>query len=253
MPVGKYPFQVALSDQRYGRKGFKRQFCGGSLIDAWHVLTAAHCVKGRTETDPKNLKVVVGIAELNSHEGETRRIAKITIHPEYNGKRFRNDVAVLLLDAPVDVTKYLAIRPANHGDAPLEAPGTMLTVTGWGSIRQHVAGKKRNKPPKYSHGLREVAVPVVADDECSRVYRRKHGGKYNAEAMICAGQTGRDSCSGDSGGPLFTETPEGFVQVGIVSWGSGCAAPGRPGIYTRVSAVDDFVRSAIGDVPALPT
>jgi secreted trypsin-like serine protease len=251
VPIGKYPFQVALSDQRYGKKGFQRQFCGGSLIDAWHVLTAAHCVKGRTTSEPKNLRVVVGITQLNSREGETRRIAQITIHPEYNGKQIRNDAAVLRLDAPIDVTRYLAIRPANPGDARLEAPGTMLTVTGWGSIRQHVAGKKnRNKPPKYSHGLREVEVPVVADDECSRDFGRKHGGKFSAEAMICAGQDGLDACAGDSGGPLFAETAEGFVQVGIVSWGSGCAAPGQPGVYTRVSAVHDFIQNAIRDVPS---
>jgi secreted trypsin-like serine protease len=120
-----------------------------------------------------------------------------------------------------------------------------LTVTGWGSQRQHVAGKKnRNKPPKYSHVLREVQIPVVADDQCVSDYADKGGGQISPGVMMCAGQPGLDSCWGDSGGPLFAASQGGFIQVGIVSWGGGCAAPDRPGVYTRVSAISDFIQSA---------
>jgi secreted trypsin-like serine protease len=62
--------------------------------------------------------------------------------------------------------------------------------------------------------------------------------------MICAGQSGQDSCWGDSGGPLFAASQGGYIQVGIVSWGGGCAAPDRPGVYTRVSAIADFIQNA---------
>ena len=249
VPAGKYPFQVSIFDKRYGKKGFTRQFCGGSLIDAWHVLTAAHCVAHRDKTNPVNLRVVVGITSLNSQEGETRQVAKITVNPAFNGKSLRDDAAVLRLADPIDLAAYPPIRPANAGDEQLEAPGTALTVTGWGSIRKHVAGKRNNKAPKYSHGLREVRVPVVADDVCIHDYGKKRGGKVSPDVMICAGQTGLDSCAGDSGGPLFAATADGYVQVGIVSWGSGCAAPERPGVYTRVSAVLDFIQRAIADTP----
>jgi secreted trypsin-like serine protease len=247
VPAGKYPFQVAIMDKRYGDKGFKRQFCGGSLIDAWHVLTAAHCVARRDKTNPVNLRVIVGITILNRRQGELRQVANVTVHPDYNGKSMRNDVAVLRLAEPIDLSAFPPIKLINSGDEGLEAPGTLLTVIGWGSIRKHVAGKKKNKPPKYSHGLREVRVPVVADDACAHDYGTKRGMKVSTDVMICAGQAGLDSCAGDSGGPLFATTPDGYVQVGIVSWGSGCAAPQRPGVYTRVSAVADFIRHAVAD------
>ena len=249
VPPGRYPFQAAILDKRYGKKGFQRQFCGGSLIDAWHVLTAAHCVVHRDKSNPVNLRVIVGRTILNSRQGETREVAKIMVHPAYNGKSLRNDAAVLRLVEPVDLAAYPPITPANTEDERLETPGTNLTVTGWGSVRKHVAGKRKNKPPKYSHGLREVQVPVVADDQCVHDYGKKRGGKVSADVMICAGQTGLDSCAGDSGGPLFAQTSEGYVQVGIVSWGSGCAAPQRPGVYTRVSAVLDFIQRAIAETP----
>jgi Trypsin len=245
VPANRYPFQIALLDKRNGKKGFNKQFCGGSLIDASHVLTAAHCVAGRATSGPTNLRVLAGVTLLNSKEGQTHQIESITIHPQYDGKTQRYDAAVLRLETPLDTSLHPPIRPAGPGETALETPGTMLTVTGWGNMRQHVTGKKnRNKRPKYSHGLREVQVPVVANDECVGDYGGKGNGQVSPDVMLCAGQAGLDSCSGDSGGPLFVSTPGGYVQVGIVSWGEGCAAPYRPGVYTRVSAVADFIQSA---------
>jgi secreted trypsin-like serine protease len=245
VPAAKYPFQVALLDKRNGKKGFTRQFCGGSLIDAQHVLTVAHCVAGRSKTTPENLRVLIGITELNSKQGLTSQIASITIHPGYRGKSGVNDAAVIRLETPVDTSQYPPITPAGPGDTGLESPGTMVTVTGWGSIHQHLAGKtNRNKPPKYSHILREVQIPIVADDQCTSDYGHKGGGHITSSVMICAGQAGLDSCWGDSGGPLFEATQSGYVQIGIVSWGGGCAAPDRPGVYTRVSAIADFIQNA---------
>ena len=66
--------------------------------------------------------------------------------------------------------------------------------------------------------------------------------------MICAGETGKDSCQGDSGGPVVAGSGDNARQVGIVSWGLGCAQEGYPGVYTNVANKDirDFIRDKAG-------
>jgi hypothetical protein len=66
--------------------------------------------------------------------------------------------------------------------------------------------------------------------------------------MLCAGFDGGgfDTCHGDSGGPLMARTPAGeYVQVGITSWGEGCARPGRPGVYGRLTSLYGFIVSRL--------
>ena len=248
VPAGTYPFQVALLDHRYGEKRFHRQFCAGSLLDARHVLTAAHCISGRESMKPLNLRVAVGLTALNHDSAQARDVESIAIHPEYDARRFEYDAALLRLAEPVDLTTAMPIRPAGPADAALETPGTALTITGWGSTRPHLPSHKaKNKPPKYAHSLRQTTVTVVDNEQCVQAYRGKHVTPVDPAMMICAAQPGRDSCTGDSGGPLFAATPDGFVLVGIISWGVGCAVPDNPGVYTRISALADFLNRALKD------
>jgi len=96
--------------------------------------------------------------------------------------------------------------------------------------------------------LQEVDVPIVSNATCNTSY----GGEITAN-MICAGyaQGGKDACYGDSGGPLFVpdETGTGWVQVGVVSWGEGCALPNYYGVYARVSRYQSWIESYVGTAP----
>ncbi len=227
VPDGKYPFVVALLDKRYGSTASRQQFCGASLIDRDTVLTAAHCVKGNVAS---NLRVTVGRTYLDSTQGQVRNILRINIHPSFNASTLANDVAVLKLSSAV--SGIVPIRlPATTANS-FEKPGRSLTVAGWGNtIAQPAFGSVGSS---YPQRMREAQVPVVSDATADDIYRN-----YVPSLMVAAGKTGKDTCQGDSGGPMFarvsTSTGVVYYQVGITSFGTGCGAPGYPGVYAEVN------------------
>ncbi|QQQ75146.1 serine protease [Saccharothrix sp. 6-C] len=189
-------------------------FCGGALIAPDKVVTAAHCTVSRTalgvrDRRPADLTAVAGRADLDTAEGRAVRVVAIWRHPAFTGVSAGDDVATLTLATP------LPYRPIRIADA---APGR-ATVYGWGRTAELSAPSRR---------LREVDVPIRADAECAAEVP-----DYRPGVMLCAGypEGGKDACEGDSGGPL---TVAGEL-VGLVSYGRGCARPGQPGVYTRLS------------------
>ncbi|MGH9012123.1 MAG: S1 family peptidase [Acidimicrobiia bacterium] len=218
---GEFPFMAALLFEPAGGSDFNKQFCGGSLIAADWVLTAAHCVEGTTANQ---LAVAVGRTFLSdSSQGQRRSVSAVFVHPEYGDPTGNaHDAALLRLTSAV--TGITPITLAGPSDEGLEAAGQMLTVIGWGTMR---AGK-----PLYPNELRKIDVPVVSDASCRKVY----GASLDPATEVCAGASGIDSCYGDSGGPLFANGSK--IQVGIVSWGNGCAKKRFPGVYAEVNNPD---------------
>ena len=228
-PPGKYPFMVAIVHR--GVDSYQGQYCGGSVISADWVLTAAHCVLGESAS---TVDMVIGRHDLGSGAGERIRVARIVVHPNYNDTTLANDLALIRLASP---TSYAPVQlPA---DMSLEAAGTMLRVAGWGDTGS-----------SYPYRLREVEVPVIGDAACLAAY----AGYYMPPAalMLCAGATGLDSCQGDSGGPLFAATGGAFTQVGIVSSGEGCGLAGFPGKYTSVAPFTTWIVNQAGIGPPPP-
>lgn len=229
---GEYPFMAALLNDTYSGTDWHKQYCGGSLIASSWVLTAAHCVEGESAAD---LAVAVGRNQIDSAQGQRRDVAAIYIHPQYGSPTsLSHDAALLQLASPV--SGITPIRLAGSADDGYEAAGTMLTVIGWGNTS--------TSGTFYPNDLMEVDVPVVSDSQCGRAY----GSSLHAATMLCAGEGGKDSCQGDSGGPLFWNGSGGRVQMGIVSWGQGCAKKRFPGVYSEVNnaAIRSWVTSVAG-------
>lgn len=207
---------------------YQAQFCGASLIDSKWVLTAAHCFvdkKTGAKSKAKDINVLVGATDLIK-DGTRKSIKKILIHPDYNKKTGNNDIALLELETKTEVA---SIKIAEK-DASV---GTLATVVGWGALNKDITG--------FPSELYQVELPLVDHQVCESLY----GKTEFTDNMICAGyqQGEKDSCQGDSGGPLMARVDGYYQQIGITSWGIGCAEPGLFGAYTRLSKFKNWIES----------
>jgi len=228
---GEYPWQVYVE---VGDDDIGYYMCGGSLIAPQWVLTAAHCVdldlaEAATIVQPSQVMVALGKHNIaiNEPTQQIRSVTRVIAHPSYNPVNNDNDLALLELTTPVNLNDRVATIPLLHSptDDALTAPGILAIVTGWGAtVDSHAS---------WSPTLQEVAVPIVSNATCNSALP----GPSITDNQICAGFAagGKDSCYGDSGGPLIVPNGGGWKQTGIVSYGYGCAKPNLYGVYTRVS------------------
>ena len=213
-----YPFVMQITDASGS------QFCGGTLVAAKKVVTAAHCMVGETTG---SVRVVGGRTYLNGTNGTVSKVSKIWIDPDYTDATNGDDVAVLTLSTSMPYTKASYV---SSSQTSVYAAGTTARILGWGTTSE--SGSSSNQ-------LRTATVPVVSDAGCGSSY----GSDYVKSDMVCAGYTsgGVDTCQGDSGGPLLV----GGVLAGITSWGEGCAEAGYPGVYTRLTTFSDLVTAQV--------
>ena len=228
------PWMAAiLTHSSAGGSDAQRQFCGGALLGPTVVMTAAHCVRGRSAG---TLQVVLGRSDLRSGGGVRHEVAAVLSHPLFSPSGYNNDVALLLLAQP---SAQPPLPLARAGDSAADGPWRRATVLGWGSIFE--GGPASSK-------LRSAEISVLPNKACSSP--AAYGPDFAKVQMLCAGtpEGGVGSCSGDSGGPL---TVDG-VAVGIVSWARGCVRPGLPTVYTRLGneSINGWIRAAAESLAA---
>uniref|UniRef100_A0A3B1KC78 Transmembrane serine protease 5 n=1 Tax=Astyanax mexicanus TaxID=7994 RepID=A0A3B1KC78_ASTMX len=216
---GRWPWQVSLYYSN-------RHTCGGSIITSQWIVTAAHCVYRLPQVS--SWVVYAGIvtrntAKLAQYTGYA--VEKIIYNKNYNHRSHDNDIALMKLRTPLNFSD--TIRPACLPQYDHDLPGgTQCWISGWGYTQ-----------PDDVHipdTLKEAPVPLISTKKCNSSCM------YNGEItsrMLCAGYTeGKvDACQGDSGGPLVCQDDNVWRLVGVVSWGTGCAEPNHPGVYTKVA------------------
>ncbi|KRY34989.1 Serine protease 30 [Trichinella spiralis] len=221
--------------------GLLYESCGGSLIslDSTNasdtILTASHCVRVNNRLVNANaITVAAGVFNIKKLNEPHRVTSKVLayVSDNFDDVSMENDIAVLRLKVEIQHSEYISpvCLPKQNQKLPW---GKMCFVSGWGLTRE--SGKPSSK-------LRQVGIPILRNSNCPFI---------DADDMFCAGDMsgGKDSCQGDSGGPLVCKLNGTYVQMGIVSFGDGCARKDHPGIYTKVPHYVKWIYNQAAKLP----
>jgi len=244
----EYPWQVGLFVANI-EVNEDKIFCGGSLLSSMNVLTAAHCLYELSVNDVKSdLYVMISQTLTQVTDGDQRvKVCSVAYPPPgFSIETYDNDFSILTLCEPVEFSDN--VQPICLPSPSLSYEGVQATLSGWGNTDPSSA----EQPTQ----ILEANVTTIPTSVCSSYYSQVHSMDFREDGfdsdftgeitknMICAWRVGKDACKGDSGGPLVVQDPCGhFAQVGIVSWGLGCAE--YPGVYSRVTQKLHWIKANI--------
>jgi len=216
-----WPWQISMVQTDF-------PFCGGTLINPWWVLTAAHCFTGSLGT---NKFAVAGMHDKRTQSGgvvQKRRLVEKVLHPQYNSNTQENDLALVRVAEDDAFVFNECVNPACLPEAGAHvADGATCWITGWGTLSSGGGTPNLHQ---------EASVQVKSSSECSTAYSNEDitDDMLCAQGQNSAGET-TDACQGDSGGPLVCESSGEWTVHGATSWGYGCALEAYPGVWARVA------------------
>ena len=222
--ISEAPWTAALAD-----RATASQFCGGVLVDATQVWTAAHCVTEPDTTDiidPDGVAVILGRTDLRDDSGELIAIDEILVSDQWDPARTDHDFAALILATP---SRSQPIAVPTLDSTTLWDAGSPALLVGWGCTAGREGGC--NAAPT----LQQANLTVASEEGCSRGAQ----GGFDASAMLCTtgGRGGAQACFGDSGGPLTALADDNTrFLIGIVSFGVTDCEPGSPAFFALAAA-----------------
>ncbi|XP_055913486.1 trypsin delta-like [Eupeodes corollae] len=207
--IMQYPFQVSL--QKYNS-----HYCGGSVLTENWILTAAHCLRDIIAQNQIDILTIRAGSSNWLHSGVVKKAEFVSMHPLYEQHSMIYDVGLV---------KIMGSLVFGNKIKPIALPAVLpalyepVVVTAWGQLSE--------TDGNLASVLQAATLEFLTNDKCASP---QYGyGRSIMKSMICADGPSKDSCQGDSGGPL--SIPRTNIQIGVVSWGLGCAKRGFPGIY----------------------
>lgn len=245
-----WPSVVAVRMTVYDKRNIPlERRCAGTLIASRWVMTAAHCFfpseaidsEMKQDATPVNTTVFIDHRQISSSTLRSESglpVSNIHINPLYiaDSGQYDNDIALVELTYPVETIPTMTL-----GADPRW--GEMAKIVGWGVTEVGLDGQPKASAHLVDQ-LHEADLPIVSTLVCKEAM----GAGNITQNMLCAGYKdgGVDSCVGDSGGPLLVREAGVYKQVGIVSFGDGCAKPDRYGVYTRVPMYSAWISELTG-------
>ncbi|XP_049426809.1 tryptase-2-like [Epinephelus fuscoguttatus] len=233
-PESRWPWMVYINITSDGVNTWR---CGGTILNTEWVLTAANCLDKYPPPNLLRSMVWVGSHNLQKKSARYMGIKNIMLNPAYRnlGSYYENDIALVKLKKKLTFSKQVNKVTLPSAD-DIFGSSSECWITGWGNIGN-------NAPLPDPETLQELKIPIIPHSVCKAKYPEL------TSSMLCAGgmDEGKDACKGDYGGPLVCRAAGGFVQVGIMSYGSpdGCGLKGHPGVYTQVSKHLRFINDYI--------
>ena len=243
--IQSFPWVVSIVSSQ-APDAYAGHRCGGTLAASDRVLTSAHCVfNGDAVVSPEELWVLAGQADLSGNSGQTVRVTEILPHPEFDAQTGDHDVALIRLSRGLE---YAPVHIPFLDPHPLVEAGAEVTVVGWGSMASS------EDLAAYPYILRKAKLQLTDAGQCQESLRLHTGQAYAITArMLCASSltSAADACTGDSGGPLLYWHPDlgTWIQIGVISWGIGCAVPELPGVYANLHPLASWIRDAMASSP----
>ncbi|XP_034940686.1 trypsin-1-like [Chelonus insularis] len=217
--LGEIPYQVSL---QYVYNNF--HFCGGSVLNEKYVITAAHCIQGKS---PSQIKVIAATVDLKDPQSEFK-VEKIIKHTKYNSyDSWVHDIALIKIKDEFVVNKvlnFVSLPPKGYV-VPEKA---VARISGWGSLWEG------GMSPDV---LQKAEIETAEHNYCKQVYKNIALNIYQTHLCAYDPVESTGSCHGDSGGPLVVDEK----LVGLVSWANGCASTKYPTVYTRVTEYLDWI------------